>query len=199
MQRSILSIAGVYRLFGWLIGASRGRRVYVQRYIHLAAGSRVLDIGCGPGVILPYLGEVDYVGFDMSPAYIEAAQRRFGDRATFVCDRVSTRTVDRPASFDIALATGVLHHLDDGEATQLFALAKAALKPGGRLVTLDNCFVDRQSPAARWFIRRDRGEFIRTPEGYLALARGVFDDVEWEVRDDLLRIPYTHVVMTCSR
>lgn len=38
--------------------------------------------------------------------------------------------------FQIMLALGVLHHLEDYEVRQLFALAQAALREGGRLITI---------------------------------------------------------------
>ena len=54
----------------------------------------------------------------------------------------------------IVLAIGVVHHLDDAEAVKLFQLAHAALKSGGRLVTMDGCYVPKQSRVARHLLAR---------------------------------------------
>jgi cyclopropane fatty-acyl-phospholipid synthase-like methyltransferase len=166
-------------------------------------GDRILDIGCGPGDTLPYLPDVNYVGFDASQEYIKAAQMRYGnDRfacATFICQQVSTTTLKDSSCFDIVLAIGILHHLDDAEALQLFRLAQTALKPGGRLITFDGVFVEKQSPFARYIISRDRGQNVRTREGYLAIASQVFSQITVSIRHDLLRIPYTHIILECTR
>ena len=44
-------------------------------------------------------------------------------------------------------------------------------------------------------VSRDRGEFVRRREDYVRLAEGCFARVESFVRHDLLRIPYTHLIM----
>ena len=62
-------------------------------------------------------------------------------------------------------------------------------------MTIDPCFAPGQSPVARWLLRRDRGRFVRTRPAYLALAREAYPSVESDLRHDLLRIPYTHLVM----
>ncbi|RKZ72106.1 MAG: hypothetical protein DRQ57_17815, partial [Gammaproteobacteria bacterium] len=49
-----------------------------------------------------------------------------------------------------------MHHLDDAETLQLFKIAHAALKNGGRLITMDGVFMEKQSPIARWIISKDR-------------------------------------------
>ncbi len=83
---------------------------------------RILEIGCGPGNIARYLTQYEYVGFDLNAKYIEVAKRRFPE-AKFVCERVSQFSLSEQQSFDVVLAIGILHHLDDNEASQLFQIA----------------------------------------------------------------------------
>ena len=197
--RSILAIPAVYNLFSRIVGGESGRRSFVENYVKAKSGDRVLDIGCGPGSVLEYLPDVDYLGFDMSPQYIEAAKERFGNRGKFYCSRVSQETAGE-SCFDIVIASGVVHHLDDNEAIQLFELAKTTLKPGGRLVTLDGCYVEGQSFIAKYMLSKDRGEFVRPLEAYKTIAHKVFQDVKMTIRHDLLKpIPYTHLIMECTR
>jgi SAM-dependent methyltransferase len=146
-----------------------------------------------------FLPEVDYLGLDISPEYIEAAKLRYGGSARFVCTDVGAATLaNERGEFDLVLATAVLHHLDDSQAAHLFDLARQALRSGGRLITYDGCYVPEQSRMARWILRRDRGQYVRSREEYIRLASRHFSSVEARVRHDLLRIPYTHLIMYCS-
>ena len=197
--RSILSAPSIYGLFNVLIGASRCRRIFVNKYVRPQAGNLILDIGCGPADIIEHLPKVKYIGFDASPEYIQSARSRFGDRADFRCELVSKKTLEQEACFDIVLATGILHHLDDLEALQLCQLAHTALKPGGRLVTFDGCYMNRQSPITRYLLSKDRGQYVRDREGYLKIVSRVFSDVAVNIRHDLLRIPYTHIILECTK
>jgi SAM-dependent methyltransferase len=138
------------------------------------------------------------MGFDSNANYVEMAEKRYGGRATFRCENISHGNIDQLGSFDIVLATGVLHHLDDDDAARLLRLARTALKKGGRLITLDACFIERQSRIARFLISRDRGQNVRTKEGYGRLVTSVFEQVKVDVRHDLLRVPYTHIILECS-
>lgn len=199
MIKDILAQAGVYSLFARTIGATRGRRRYVERCVRPRPGDRILDIGCGPADILEALPEVEYHGFDLSRDYIAAAQKKFGKRGQFHVEPVNASLVERYAGFDLVLATGVLHHLPDAEARDLFRVAHSALKPGGRLVTLDGCFVEGQPALARYFLRQDRGEYVRNEAQYLALARETFSQVTPTVTGELLRVPYTHLILECQR
>jgi len=196
-RRSILAFPAAYRLFSRLIGGDY-RSVFVNTYLRPRTGDRILDIGCGTGEILAHLPPVSYLGLDISPRYIAAATVRFGDRATFRCIRAGEARVEESGSYDLVMADGVVHHLDDGEARALFRLARAALKPGGRLVTKDGCFEKGQPAVARFLLSRDRGRFVRDRAGYLALATEMFPHVEAVLRNDLLRLPYTHLILECS-
>ena len=195
----LLSAASIYDRFQALCGDASIRRELVEKYIRAKAGDRLLDIGCGTGTILKYLPHVEYVGFDPNPRYIAAAQEKFGDRGLFFEGRVNSTTLESASSFDIVIAMGVLHHLDDDEAIRLFETADAALGDGGRLVTCDPCYGEGQSRLARLLISRDRGRSVRTVPEYRGLALRVFPDVRSVVRHNLLRIPFTHVVVECLK
>jgi len=197
-MRSLLAFPAAYAFFDRLIGGRSARRRFVEEHVRASAGDRVLDIGCGPASILKFLPAVEYVGFDRSSAYVTAARKRHATRGRFFCGVVSQIDLEEH-DFDIAIALGVVHHLDDGEALQLFRLGATALRPGGRLVTLDGCLADGQPAIARYMLGRDRGRYVRDQSGYEHLAGQVFRDVRSSVRSDLLRFAYTHIVLECTR
>lgn len=198
--RSVLSIPAVYRLFGQLIGGGSGRKKLVNDYICPQQDDCILNIGCGLDVLVPYLPAVDYIGFDASEDYIQAAQAQYGDHARFYCKQVSAETISEQSQFDLVLAVGVLHHLDDAEALQLCYLAQAALKPGRRFITFDDCYLPEQSPIAHYLLTRDRGQNVRDQAGYTKIVSQVFSkDIVVRIRHDLLRIPYTHIILECTK
>src|SRR5216683_270866 len=196
--RSVLAIPAAYNLWWRVVGGPAWAKVLVGQYIQPRAGARILEIGCGPGTIAGYLPDSEYVGFDMSSKYIEMARKRF-PHAQFVCERVSQFSLAKQQSFDAVLALGIVHHLDDQEARQLFQIAYDALKSGGKLITFDGVWTNDQSPVARWLLARDRGEHVRNEGEYVNIASQVFANVKANVRHDLIRIPYSHLILECVR
>lgn len=158
----------------------------------------VLDIGCGPADILAYLPDVEYWGFDVSHAYIQRARLLYGDRGKFQCKTLVDTDIEKMPLFDVVLALGLLHHLDDEDAVNVLRLAYKALKPGGRLVTVDPCRDPDQNVIARFLISNDRGQNVRDESGYTCLAGLVFQSPRVEVRHQRW-IPYTHCYMECLR
>lgn len=196
--RDVLGIPKVYSAFARFVGGD-ARGAYVRDYVRPESGGKVLDIGCGTADILDWLpAGTDYTGFDSSAAYIAEAQARFGSRGRFFQAEVTPERAREFSGFDIVLANGVLHHLDDDSARHLLDIARIALRPGGRLVTLDGAYADGQSAIARMLLARDRGRFVRPAQAYRALALRAFGTVKLDVRNDLLRIPYTLAIMECS-
>jgi hypothetical protein len=62
---------------------------------------------------------------------------------------------------------------------------------------MDACLYPGQHPVAKVLARMDRGGNVRQPEEYRALAAKSFDVVEQTMRHDMLRLPYTHLILTC--
>lgn len=197
--RALLGRPLLYRLVQRLLGSSRGTETYVARHLRPKPNMQVLDIGCGTADILRLLDDVVYVGFDPAGAYVEAARARFGERGTFHVGSVE----EPPAAvlgrrFDLLMANGVLHHVNDEVARSLFAFAREHLAAEGRVVTIDPVVVHGQAWLARRLIEGDRGGHVRDSREYEGLARAVFEEVTATVHHDLLRVPYTHLIMECA-
>lgn len=195
-MRNILSVPTVYTWFQRIVRGN-GYLVYVTRHIRAEEGDRILDIGCGTGDILRHMPRVDYLGFDMDEKFVRAANESYGHRGTFLCQAVDQDSVEQFSNFDIVCATGVLHHLDNREALELFRLAQRALKPGRRLVTLDGCFVEGQSILSRFTLSIDRGKYVRKSEEYIDLASQVFREVKTAIYPSFFRIPQSIIIMEC--
>ena len=112
---------------------------YLVEALDLSSGSRVLDVGCGPGrhaLALARRG-MRVHGFDISTAFVEVARATaerdgLSDVATF--ERLDARVADFPPIFDAAIclcqgAFGLMDHLSH-DLEVLSGLA-GALRPGG--------------------------------------------------------------------
>lgn len=196
--RSLLSHPALYTLFQKMLGAHAVRTALVEQFIRPQQGMAVLDIGCGPADILDYLPTVRYWGYDISDEYIRQAESKYEGRGHFQCKILTEDDLSQLPSFDVVLAVGVLHHMDDDVARGLFDLAHKSLKKGGRFITLDPCFVNGQNPLARFLIKRDRGQNVRDENGYRALVGDGFSSIDGKLRHKS-GIPYTHWIMECRK
>lgn len=104
-------------------------------------GSRILDAGCGPGLVSETLlaAGCRVVGVDLSAEMIARARRRcasFEGRFEFVQTSLYDPQVDALAPFDGAISRYVLHHVVDPEA--FVRRQVKLLRPGGTLVLSDH-------------------------------------------------------------
>jgi SAM-dependent methyltransferase len=182
-----------------ILGADRLRQICLDDFLKLREGERVLDIGCGPGYILDYMPLVDYVGFDTEPRYIEYAREHYPDRGRFFCEHFAQAHVRKFKPFDAIMLLGIIHHVDDVVAEDLFGLLAKCLAPNGRVVTLDPCFIPGQSRVSRWVAQADRGGFVRNEQGYRRLGGNHFADVEARLVSNICRIPSTELIVRLGR
>ncbi|WP_395450918.1 class I SAM-dependent methyltransferase [Aminobacter sp. UC22_36] len=194
---SILRHPLVYETVQQIFQAERNRRWFAKTYVRAKPGDRLLDIGCGPAHLVEHLPEVDYIGWEPNPAYVETARKKYGTRGSFNVGYFGEAEASALGSVDVAVVSAVLHHLDDSQARELFTLLRRVVKPGGRVVTLDPSFRDRQNPIARFLVRLDRGMHPRYPDAYMSLASHAFTQVGGDLVDQRFP-PYTFWLMTAS-
>ena len=196
-----LEVPALYERFQLLLGAHAARKRFVAQFLRPAPGTKILDIGCGPGSLLEYLPEdAEYSGYDLNLSYIEAARRRYGARARFHHARVGEEPPELEASsFDLVIAKAILHHLNDDEARQLLRAAFRYLRPGGFFVSLDCVRHEGQKALSRLIISLDRGGAVRDPAGYERLVREHTPAVEGVLITDWLAVPYSYYIMRAER
>ena len=102
-------------------------------------GSRVLDVGCGPGLVSEAFlaAGCAVAGVDLSAEMVARARARcgrFGDRATFAQGSVFGEVAGGP--FDAVVSRYVLHHVQDPQA--FIDRQVELLRPGGVLVLNDH-------------------------------------------------------------
>ncbi|MBL8956602.1 MAG: class I SAM-dependent methyltransferase [Myxococcaceae bacterium] len=164
-----------YDALSWLIYSPLGGRETLRREaldaVGVAAGQRVLELGCGSGGLTRRLVErgARVTSVDWSGPMLRLARTR-APAATFVRSEL---TAFVPAeTFDLVLFAFVLHELEPGERAAALRVARAAIGPGSRLAVVDHAEPARGAVARGVFKLMVGFE----PRSMSAWARGGFDD-----------------------
>jgi 2-polyprenyl-3-methyl-5-hydroxy-6-metoxy-1,4-benzoquinol methylase len=100
----------------------------VLEFLSHVEGGKLLEVGCGPGILLTRLrgGQFQLFGLDSSPEMIAEAKARNAEHDVSLTVGRLEQLPFRPASFDVVLALGVLEYLPDLRAslTEIARLAK---------------------------------------------------------------------------
>jgi SAM-dependent methyltransferase len=107
---------------------------YLPLLADLDRSADVLEVGCGPGGLLAYLGRRGFshaLGVDISAEQIELATRR---GVTAEQHDALAYLAERTERFDAIIAVDVLEHFTRDELQRLVERAHMALRPGGRLL-----------------------------------------------------------------
>ena len=99
------------------------------------AGLRVLEVGCGSGSLTAWLVDqgAAVTALDVSPRMVDLASRRVGERATvLVADLQQPLSFAENASFDLVVASLVLHYVKDWES--VLRECRRVLSPNGAVV-----------------------------------------------------------------
>jgi len=193
--RIVLGASMVYSCAYWtrpddpsygLDEAQRDKLELVCRKLGLAAGMRVLDVGCGWGSFLMHAVErydVTGVGITLSQEQATYARKRVAEAG--LQDRIDIRVQDwrdlSDGPFDAIASIGMAEHVGAPRYAEYAAALRDLLRPGGRL--LNHQIARRPGPTPKGPTFIDRYVF---PDGELlplAQTLGALEDVGLEVRD----------------
>lgn len=143
---------------------------HAMELLDLKKGEKVLDIGCGQGVLAPHINQTgaDYVGVDVSPRLLELARKHHGKIGQFhEADACQLQQNDNLSEGEFDAAVFLLSLQDIDPLEQALKAASWAVKSGGRIVLLMThpCFrIPRQSG---WGFDENRKLTYRRIDRYL--------------------------------
>ena len=123
-----------------------------------SASVRVLDLGCGPGLmasqILSAYPNATLTAFDLTEEMLDACRLRLGRNQGVTYQLGDFRNDAFGSDYDLIVASLSLHHLKLSERPGFFKRVRNSLKPGGVLISAE-VIVDedaevRQQQCALW-------------------------------------------------
>lgn len=124
----------------WDLSRNRPSQLKLNLIGEIEADTEVLDIGCGNGLVFPYIFEKGayYVGVDIAENLVEIAQERYFEqiengRAKFIVGDATDLPV-KDNEFDFIISFAVLHHIPSEELRKkFFDEIQRVLRPNGKV------------------------------------------------------------------
>ena len=102
-------------------------------------GMHVLDVGCGTGtnLMLYHQAGCKVFGIDLSPAMVEVAQKKLGDRAE-IRQGDASKMAYSDGLFDLVIGFLTLHEIPSRIRPVVISEMARVMKPDGRILLIDH-------------------------------------------------------------
>jgi SAM-dependent methyltransferase len=145
----------------------------VAQLIDLKSDDSVLEIACGPALILDYIGESNYIGIDLNLQHLNHAKSKYSSRKNtiFIHSDILGHDFSQYGNFDKILMLGFMHHLPDDDLKKILSIVSQLLNkknPESSLVTFDPVRTKYHFISNR-LCDLDVGRFVRHKDDYLDL------------------------------
>lgn len=160
---------------------------WIHRVLLDTTPSRILDLGCGPGLYANRLAELGHIvhGIDISPASIAWARQHGTANASFQLGDL--RTAPYGTGYDLAMQIyGEFNVFNPRDARDILNKVSAALRPGGRLILEVSAeqALRRRGEEPRRFTANESGLFHAGPHL-------VLEENRWDEESSALATRYT--------
>jgi len=113
----------------WFNAYVAARYQQVARLIPRKSKQKILDIGCGDGVLLSLIAGGEKYGLDLDQDGLDYAQCKV--KGKFICGSAEALPFGKNF-FDVVMATEIIEHLE--HPALMLGEIKRVLKPGGRVI-----------------------------------------------------------------
>lgn len=146
----------------------------IRNAVSPAQDLAILDAPCGTGTLTPLCLPSQYAGIDLDADRVASAKERYAGVGSFsVADAANLDFPD--TSFDVILASGLFHHLDDATVLRVLAEFSRVLKPRGRFVVFEAIWPVNRLNVPGYVLRRmDKGKFVRHAAEYEVMFKQYF-------------------------
>lgn len=152
---------------------------WIHNFVLAKTASRILDLGCGPGLYCAELATLGHVchGIDFSPASIDYAVKNAPESCTYTLGDL--RAVEFPSGFGLAqFLFGEFNVFSRSHARSILQKAHAALAPGGQILLELQTFdaVEQMGNQPPTWYTSPGGLFSDNP--HLCLMESFWDEAE---------------------
>ena len=150
---------------------------WIHNFVLEGTPSRILDLGCGPGLYCARLAELGHAchGIDFGPVSIEYAVQHAPENCTYLLGDI--RTTDFGSGYELVMFIfGEFNVFKPEEAELILSKARAALSPRGKLlleVTTDDAVYELGHQPATWYSAENE---LFADKPYLCLMESFWDD-----------------------
>lgn len=158
-----------------LAGKQLGMKRFIAKAIRKFHCRTIADICSGTGDFVQFGKNIDlYVGWDLNPHFVTFAAKRYRDveNVNFVVADITKSKFVLSQQYDAVLLISAVHHFSDLELAKILPVIQKITK---KVLIIADIIPDPPHALQRFFVKLDRGRFVRPKEEKVRILSKYFD------------------------